>query len=288
MEQEAYGVCYAITKWNYLQGADIIVCNDHKPLNKFLNGKNENNKVNRWGLELATYNITFEWISGAHNKAADCLLSLVELPQDKPVSISMLSVTDTDRPAFHTRSQTHQHLSKDTSTSQSNITPDVSESRDPTPRSLTAERLQVLLQMQKTNPFCKRISKHLSSGKALQHETDLFMHVRGLLYKHITDSGQKFLALVVPKLWKYTVLVEAHDKLGYQGNTCTYCLIKCQYYWEGMNKDIRKYIANCTFCCREKAKVQAYPLQMTEIPGRPFDKIAIDLVMECETSNSGE
>ena len=54
-----------------------------------------------------------------------------------------------------------------------------------------------------------------------------------------------------------------------------------------MNKDIRKYIANCTLCCREKAKVQAYPLQMTEIPDRPFDKIAINLVMECKTSKSG-
>ena len=60
-EQEAYGVYYAITKWNYyLQGADIIVQNDYKPLNKFLNGKNANNKVKRWGLEIATYDITFE------------------------------------------------------------------------------------------------------------------------------------------------------------------------------------------------------------------------------------
>ena len=32
-EQEAYGVYYTITKWNYyLQGADITVKNDHKPL----------------------------------------------------------------------------------------------------------------------------------------------------------------------------------------------------------------------------------------------------------------
>ena len=31
---------YAITKWNYyLQGADIIMHNDHKSLAKFLNGK---------------------------------------------------------------------------------------------------------------------------------------------------------------------------------------------------------------------------------------------------------
>ena len=65
-EQEVDGVYYAITKWNYyLQGMDIIVRNDHKPLIKFLNGTNTNSKVNGWGLELATYNITFEWISGA-------------------------------------------------------------------------------------------------------------------------------------------------------------------------------------------------------------------------------
>ena len=32
-EQAAFGVYYTITKWNYyLQGANIIVRNDHKPL----------------------------------------------------------------------------------------------------------------------------------------------------------------------------------------------------------------------------------------------------------------
>ena len=38
---------------------------------------------------------------------------------------------------------------------------------------------------------------------------------------------------------------------------------------------------------KQKAKVQQYPLHMTEIPDRPFDKIAIDLVTNCETSTSG-
>ena len=73
-EQEAYGIYFTIKKWNYyLQGADIIVRNNHKPLARFLNGKNENTKINRWGLELASYNIKFEWISRAKNKATDCL-----------------------------------------------------------------------------------------------------------------------------------------------------------------------------------------------------------------------
>ena len=83
------------------------------------------------------------------------------------------------------------------------------------------------------------------------------------------------------------MLVEAHDKLEHQGATWTYCQIKHQYYWKGMNKDIRKYITQCTLCHREKEKVQAYPLQMTKIPKQPFDKIAIDLVTECKTSSSG-
>ena len=62
---------------------------------------------------------------------------------------------------------------------------------------------------------------------------------------------------------------------------------KRQYYWKGINKDIWKYIVNCTLCCREKAKIQNYPLQMMEIPDRPFDKIAIDLITDCKTSTSG-
>ena len=94
------------------------------------------------------------------------------------------------------------------------------------------------------------------------------------------------MALVISKTWKCILLVEAHDKLGHQGATWTYCLIKCQYYWKGMNKDIRKHIAQCALCCREKAKVQDYPLQMTEIPECPFNKITMDLVTECKTSSS--
>ena len=254
-EQEAYDIYYAITKGNYyLQGEDIIVRNDHKPLTKFLNGKNANNEVNSWGLEFATYNITFKWISRAKNKAADWLSCLVEPPQTTPALINLLSVTNSDGPAFNTRSQTCQHLSMDTSIVPPDVIPDISTTPDPIPKSLTADKLEVLLQMQKTDPFCKRISKQLLNGKALQRKTDIFTQVRGLLYKHVTDSDQKFLVLVIPKSWRYTVLVEAHDKLGHQGNTCTYCLIKHQYYWKGMNKDIRKYISNCALCCRERPR----------------------------------
>ena len=218
-EQEDCGIYYSITKWNYyLQGMDITVRDNHKPLAKFLSGKNANNKVNRWGLELTTYNITFKWISGAKNKAANCLSCLVELPSMPSASINMVSVSNKDGPAFNTRSQTQQHLASDQSTPQQHITPDIMPTQDPIPKSLTADRVDALLQMQRTDPFYKHISKCLSNGKTPKHEMDLFTHIKGPLYKHITDSGQKFLALVIPKSWKYMVLVEVHDKLGHQGH----------------------------------------------------------------------
>ena len=165
--------------------------------------------------------------------------------------------------------------------------PHISQDSNSTPKSITDDCQDALLQMQCMDPFCKCISKQLLNGKVPHHESDTFTHVKGLLYKQVSDTGKQFLALVIPKSWKFTILVEAHDKLGHQGNNCTYCLIKRQYYWLGMNKDIRKYIANCVLCRRDKAKIQKYPLQMTEIPYRPFDKIAIDLVTDCETFTSG-
>ena len=102
----------------------------------------------------------------------------------------MVSVSNKDGPAFNTRSQTQQHLASGQSTAQQHVTPYIMPTSDPTPKFLISDRLEALLQMQKTDPFCKHISKGLSNRKAPKHEMDLFTHVKGLLYKHITDSGQ--------------------------------------------------------------------------------------------------
>ena len=78
------------------------------------------------------------------------------------------------------------------------------------------------------DPFYKCISKRLLSGKAPSHEVDALMHIKGFIYKHVMDSNQWFLALVIP------------------------------------NPGI-------------------YPVQMTDIPDRLFDKIAKDLVSDLHT-----
>ena len=62
--------------------------------------------------------------------------------------------------------------------------------------------------MQRTDPFCRCISKRLLGGKALSHEVDTFIHTKGLLYKHVMDSNKKFLALLIPKSWPLQYLLK--------------------------------------------------------------------------------
>ena len=72
MVKEGYAIYYAIKKWrHYLEDAEVLLKHDAKSLQKFLNGKTDNLKLDRWSLELQGRNIQVEHIAGHKNKAAD-------------------------------------------------------------------------------------------------------------------------------------------------------------------------------------------------------------------------
>ena len=111
----------------------------------------------------------------------------------------------------------------------------------------------LIKEMQSTDPFCKCIVKRLLNKTAPEHELKTFFIHKGLLYRHASDHSKDFCTLVIPKAWRYAILVETHDKMGHQGNNQTYSLIKQQYYWKGMAKDVKDYIQQCPACRQEKA-----------------------------------
>ena len=132
--------------------------------------------MNWWSLELVTYNITFKWISGAHNKTADYLSKLVEVPRNNAAATSILINTVTawpaGRPTTCTQSKTKASIGA--------MPPDTTKVTAPPP--LTEDCKDTLLQMQWTYPFCKQISKWLLNGKAPHYGSDTFTHINGLLY----------------------------------------------------------------------------------------------------------
>ena len=101
----------------------------------------------------------------------------------------MLTASLNDGPAFHNRSHT-QSISDPTSAPPAELTQHIPQNATPMSKSLTADHLDALLQMQRTDPFCKHIFKRLLNGRAQHHEFDTFTHVKGLLYKHVLDAGK--------------------------------------------------------------------------------------------------
>ena len=73
-------------------------------------------------------------------------------------------------------------------------------------------------EMQLTDSFCKCIMKRLLNRTAPKHELKTFFIHNSLLYRYASDHSKDFCALVIPKAWRYTILVETHDKMGHQGN----------------------------------------------------------------------
>ena len=78
LTKEAYAIYMSVKKLSfYLTDAEITLQTDHLLLKHFLLKNTLNSKVNNWAIELETFNITFEHISGVKNTLADTLSRIV-------------------------------------------------------------------------------------------------------------------------------------------------------------------------------------------------------------------
>ena len=85
------------------------------------------------------------------------------------------------------------------------------------------------------------------------------------------------------------VIREHHDSVtgGHPGRYKTQELITRNYWWPGIQGDIRKYIDGCEACQRTKThREKAHnPLHPNEIPNAPWEHISIDIIGELPESN---
>ena len=144
----------------------------------------------------------FEWISGARNKAADCLSRLVELPEKhqknqtgtKPTQINMVR-------AVTTRSGTRK-LPTDREIEKPQSRETNSDNDTTRNDSLNNPKDTSIKEMQSTDPFCRRTVKRLLNKTAPEHELKTFFIHNGLLYRYASDHSKDFCALVIPKAWE--------------------------------------------------------------------------------------
>ena len=106
------------------------------------------------------------------------------------------------------------------------------------------------------------------NGKVLKHSLD----------KSMTDEDW---VLCVPTHMRERVLEENHNTptSGHLGNRRTALRICHKYFWPGMTRDIRRYVARCKVCLEYKTPQQKPGGYMYTVhPTKPWEVVCIDFV----------
>jgi hypothetical protein len=80
-----------------------------------------------------------------------------------------------------------------------------------------------------------------------------------------------------------TILSHYHDNRtsAHLGLRKTLAKIRQGYYWPGLQKDVKLYVAGCSFCSQKKP-----PMQIVET-GFPMERIAMDILCELPETSGG-
>ena len=75
---------------------------------------------------------------------------------------------------------------------------------------------------------------------------------------HLLVDGQLCYPIVLPHMMIGHVLELAHKKLGHNGISRTYAMLKRLYYWKGMKASITRQVKSCNVCQKHNLKVVPY------------------------------
>ena len=76
------------------------------------------------------------------------------------------------------------------------------------------------------------------------------------------------------------VLELAHNKLGHNGISHTYAMLKKLYYWKGMKVSVTKHMKNCAICQKCNPQVVPYAKLHFDTATFPMEFISMDLIGE--------
>ena len=211
LTKEAYAIYMSVKNLNfYLTDVEITLRSDHLPLKKFLLKNTLNSKVNNWAVELETFNIHFEHISGIWNTLADTVCRIVRMDPDmqqKP-----------EKQGYEFRYSCFEELPPaEVSNMEETITKGVKlqpkeEIRIPETECTLLVPTEKLHTLKLHDGLCQK-------AKQVGNNTDMsksyYIDADSVLRKLWQDNEEVFNTIVLPKILINPVLQLAHDSAGH-------------------------------------------------------------------------
>ena len=123
----------------------------------------------------------------------------------------------------------------------------------------------------------KTLKRTIESGKASKAFLEKYMVQNGLLYYLSNRDEDVRPRLYIPKQIRGDLLRQLHDDMWHIGIDKTYELIGRKYFWPGLYKDVTKHVNSCVVCQSRSGKCEIAPLEKTDVPFYPFEKISLDV-----------
>ena len=251
---------------HYLYGRHFVVRTDHSSLKWLLNFKQPEGQLARWLEVLGTYDVTIEHRPGAQHKNADALSrhSCKQCFEKIPKEQALCSI-DLGRGNEDLSLKEAQNKDKD---------------------------IARIVEMLSSEKVLEKGEVRAGSLvlKALWSQRQTLVVQDGILFRKWIDHKGVTLQAVVPSSERRSVLQMSHDHktAGHLGVTKTLSKIRQSYYWPGLQRDVRQYVAGCEPCTKGKSsgRNQRAPMQM-EGSGMPMQRIAMDLLGELPLTEKG-
>ena len=180
-----------------------------------------NSKVNNWAIELETFNITFEHISGVKNILADTLSRIVKVDPDIQ-SEPKQEGNEVGYSCFEELPPVEVFVVEEKITKDVSLWPDKQmgipefECTLPVPR-------RKLHHLQLKDEMCQKKARQVHMGT--ESSRSYYIDKNGILQKLLEDNKEIFQTTVLPKILIEPVLQLAHNSAGHNGFQWVYLSI---------------------------------------------------------------
>ncbi|XP_046545517.1 uncharacterized protein LOC124255665 [Haliotis rubra] len=149
---------------------------------------------------------------------------------------------------------------------------------------ISLSRLE-FIQKQKEDSGLDKVRKLVQDGRQKMTEKGVsrYFSENEMLYReYVSHDGLAVVQAVVPTELRSEVMKVCHESLmgGHMGVKKTLDRVISQFYWPGVQGDVRRHCLSCDVCQRTipKGKVGKVPLGQMPLISTPFERIAVDLI----------
>lgn len=297
-DQELWAVIHALKVFRcYLEGIDFLIVSDHHPLVHLQTQPNLSRRQARWAEYLQRFTYQWEYRPGRTN-VADPLsrrpfLASIKACQAKLCKIGQVPPPSKAEGRRHRRPNVRlQPLAenpKDFLLTKRKATRQLSNLPTPRRRGSKMDDLPpppVVLSRQAIPAALTSPDQDIFTGITAAYKSDPWFSeaVNTSLLSFRDGVWYRGSQIVVPDVeWiRKGILYELHDApySGHVGTRKTIAAVTERFWWPGLRRYIRSYIAACEACQRNKTSTQKPPglLQPLPIPNIPWDSVSMDFI----------